>query len=1073
MEARDYILGLDLGVSSVGWAAIEVDGDGKPVGIIGAGSRVFPAGLDDLEKGKGESPCVKRRLARLRRRLLQRRARRRQKLFNQLFGLRLLPTVTTPLPRGVRLGDPTYRSASIDPLYAELVPKWAARTGLSVDDAASRLPYLIRRAALSEKLEPYELGYSIFQISSRRGYSSNRKPPPATSKITGKTDDEAAAEATAEEARVVLGGIKRLEGALSAAGTTLGGYLATVNPKECRIRERYTSRKMLEDEFDAVVAAQAKYHPYLQNPAVVARLRKTIFKQRPIKSVAHLVGPCELVQGAKRAPMALPSSQRFRMLAGLNNLRVSDSRRSWLGSIPLNDGQRAALLSHLETSGDVTVGEAKKLLGLKSNEKLSAEAAGKIKGDRTSALMRAVVPAWGDMTLRERDALVQDLRSIQKPEAFQRRAVSKYGVDPSSAAELHGPDCFEEDYLAFSTRAVYAMLPRLERGLDTTNAQMQVYPKHFRPKAPVASLAPVRVVLPNITNPLVSRTASEVRGVVNELILRFGKPRIIRVELARNLKQGAKDREADVRANRSREKERDRAGRQYEDLYGRRARASDVEKILLWEECNRTCPYTGKSIRLEDLFGSDPLFDVEHIIPFSRCLDDSFLNKTLCCREENRRVKKNSTPRECYSDDRLGQILDRVRRFRLDARDQAKKKPWHVTARDKKLARFEANAEEVREMLSDFTSRQLNDTRYAAVEVVKYVSTLYGGAVDAAGVRRVQASSGGVTAYLRDAWDMNRILTGGTVKQRDDHRHHAVDAVGVALSDANIISELSRAAARGRRRRFGPVPTPWPTFYEDVSSVIAEAVVSHRRPKLAAGSFHEETHYSAPRREFGRGADTPAAAHVRKPLRGMSSNEQAAIVDPTVRAAVLACTGGVAPKDYFKADTPLPTITTRSGKVITVRSARVRTSVKAVPVGGSRHAHRVRYVKLGNNSHSEITEQPGRAGKKLVDDVVSVLDVRGRTASGRPAVAAPPQPKGFVVRRGCVMELDAVTPGGGRELYVVRSVSSRNYELVKIHDARPKGVIDKAGDTLKISSLSKFVERGARVVRISPCGFLK
>jgi CRISPR-associated endonuclease Csn1 len=1065
MRAVSYVLGLDLGVSSIGWAAIELDEDENPISILGAGSRIFPAGLDDLEKGKGESPCAKRRAARMRRRLLQRRSRRRQKLFNQLFGLGLVPTVASPPPGRVMIGDPVYRSLSINPLYAELVQRWSMKMGLSHDEVASKLPYLIRRAALTEVLEPFELGYCIYQLSARRGYSSNRKPPPEK-KARKKSEEAIEKEAAAEEARIVLGGIKRLEGEITKAGTTLGGYLATINPKEVRIRERYTSRKMLEEEFDAVVSAQASYHHTLQDPAVVARMRRIIFHQRPLKSVAHLIGPCELVGGAKRASMALLSSQRFRMLAGVNNLRVSDPKRPWLGSTPLNGDQRVVLLSHLEAKGDITTSEAKKLLGISAGQKLSAEAAGKIKGDRASTLLRRMVPTWDTMTLKERDALINDLKSIQKPEVFQRRAV-KLGVDPSDAAELHGPDCFEEEYLAFSTRAVYAMLPRLERGMDTTNAQMQAFPKHFRPMEPVERLAPVKDVLPNITNPLVSRTLSEVRGVVNELLTRFGKPKTIRVELARNLKQSAKGRAADLTANQSRERERDQAARMYEDCYGSRARASDVEKILLWEECRRTCPYTGKSIQFEDLFGPDPLFDVEHVIPFSRCLDDSFLNKTLCCREENRRVKRNRTPRECYSDIRLREITDRVKGFKLDARDRAVK-PGHTTSRDKKLARFEANTEEVKEMLSDFASRQLNDTRYAAVEAVRYVSTLYGGSVDVKGMRRVQASSGGVTAYLRDVWDMNRILTGGTVKQRDDHRHHAVDAVAIALSDANIISDLSHAAARGRKRRFGPVPPPWPTFYEDVTNVVGEVIVSHRRPKIAAGRFHEETHYSAPKREFGKGPDSPTATHVRKPIRNMSVNEQDAIVDPTVRTAVLACTGGAAPKDYFKAEVPLPTITTKSGKMITIRSARIRTSVKAVPVGAG---HRVRYVKLGGNSHAEITEKPGRAGKKLADEVVSILSVARRTASREGQVKVPPG--GFVVRRGCTMELDSLTPGGGRELYVVRAVSQTNYELVRVNDARPKGEINKSKDTLKITSLSKFVERHARTVRVSPCGFIK
>ncbi len=59
-----------------------------------------------------------------------------------------------------------------------------------------------------------------------------------------------------------------------------------------------------------------------------------------------------------------------------------------------------------------------------------------------------------------------------------------------------------------------------------------------------------------------------------------------------------------------------------------------IEKWLLAEECHWICPYTKKAINYANLF-TYPEFEVEHIIPLSRCTDNSFANKTLCHRSEN------------------------------------------------------------------------------------------------------------------------------------------------------------------------------------------------------------------------------------------------------------------------------------------------------------------------------------------------------------------------------------------------------------------------------------------------------
>src|SRR5262249_48265413 len=122
----------------------------------------------------------------------------------------------------------------------------------------------------------------------------------------------------------------------------------------------------------------------------------------------------------------------------------------------------------------------------------------------------------------------------------------------------------------------------------------------------------------------------------------------------------------------------------------------NVLKVRLAEECNWQCPYTGKGFGMEELVGDESQFDIEHIIPFSRSLDNSFVNKTLCYHEENRNKKGGNTPFQAYgTTPKWSEILDRVRHFRSDC-----------AARKLQLFLCETLPN-----TDDFVAKQLSDTR--------------------------------------------------------------------------------------------------------------------------------------------------------------------------------------------------------------------------------------------------------------------------------------------------------------------------------------------------------------------------
>jgi CRISPR-associated endonuclease Csn1 len=136
------ILGLDIGSNSIGWALVELGDEGSPVGIVGLGSRIFTKAVEE----KTPTPKnMKRRMARLTRRVLHRRSQRKQRMLNYLVKLQLLPAV----------------------LQGSTQPEVVLN---SLGD-----PYILRAKALDSKLDAFELGRVILHLVQRRGFLSNRK----------------------------------------------------------------------------------------------------------------------------------------------------------------------------------------------------------------------------------------------------------------------------------------------------------------------------------------------------------------------------------------------------------------------------------------------------------------------------------------------------------------------------------------------------------------------------------------------------------------------------------------------------------------------------------------------------------------------------------------------------------------------------------------------------------------------------------------------------------------------------------------------------------------------------------
>ena len=299
------------------------------------------------------------------------------------------------------------------------------------------------------------------------------------------------------------------------------------------------------------------------------------------------------------------------------------------------------------------------------------------------------------MTLENQNEIITDMLTIDNEQGFLNRMTSHWGFDSETAKKLATTE-LEPGYARLSLKAIRKILPHLERGMTYDKACNAAGYNHsvFNQQTAGEKLgAP-----PYLRNPVVQKALYETRKVINSIIQRYGKPAIIRLEMARDMKLTRRQREEWQKKQKDNEKANDKARDILQREFGiQNPTRSDIQKYNMWTECQMTCPYTGAVISREMLFS--PEVDMEHILPYSRSLDDSYMNKTLCMAAENRLIKHNKTPYEAYhvNEENYLSILQRINNTL----------PWP------KRRRFEQ-----KEIDTDkFVERQLNDTRYICVEV--------------------------------------------------------------------------------------------------------------------------------------------------------------------------------------------------------------------------------------------------------------------------------------------------------------------------------------------------------------------
>jgi len=871
-----YRMGLDIGTNSIGWSVLELKA-GKPCAARDAGVRIFSDGRVDQSKATLKAD---RRAARSARRCHDHYKQRRAFLLDELTKAGLFPE--SPEER--------HKLQTRDPLK-------------------------LRANALTEKLEPHEIGRALFHLNQRRGFKSNRKDrsKETTSGIVsnsvtallramGLMEEGYSAEAFKDLSKEAKKAAREKEqrqkkGALEKLGQqnalTFGLFLWQRRDKgeptrarqnsDGKLYDLYPTRDMLEHEFDAIWTAQARYHPELLTDQKRERIRTVIFTQRHLKP--QKVGKCTYLPNEDRTFQAMPSFQRYRIYQEVNNLEWTTSRgKNRLIAYPEARDAIVDMLEHpTNKKGDVTFNKMKKVLKSRrlaegdfqfNFETLKRKG---LDGNHTSNLMQdesRVGPEWHDWPLEKQDKFVSVIMNDELDDQnVHDDLMRNYGLsDAAATACVEAP--LKDGTASLSSKAARLLLAKMrDDKLVQTDAVQTVakeetdFVNPFKragagtllDRLPYYGMAVQGHIIPGkgdekdeqarigmVANPTVHIALNQIRHVVNELIARYGHPASIAIELGRELPAGQEGR---AKINKEQKANQDNNER-LDKILHEQVQASTPDnrlRLRLWEELDgdpngRCCPFSGQKIGIADLFNGQA--EIEHLIPFSKSLDDSRANKVICTRQANR-DKGNQTPYQAFGFSPDGYNWDKIfeRRTKLP-----QSKQW----------RFQKDALEIwYRKHADFTERHLNDTRYIGRLAREYLENI-------CPFNKIDVLTGRLTALLRGHWGLNSVLgdhnqTQGTKKNRNDHRHHAVDAIVIGMTSRSMLQKVAAAANRVEKLHLGrlfersangknPID-PWSGFRNHVKEIVNKIVVSHKPKRKTLGKnttdgqLHNDTAY--------------------------------------------------------------------------------------------------------------------------------------------------------------------------------------------------------------------------------------
>ncbi|MHB8854423.1 MAG: type II CRISPR RNA-guided endonuclease Cas9 [Ignavibacteriaceae bacterium] len=843
------ILGLDIGTTSIGWALIDEE-DKK---ILGMGSRIVPLSSDDRDefsKGNAISKNQNRTLKRSQRKGYDRYQLRRQNLVSILRQNNMLPAQ--------------------DLIIISKLELWA-----------------LRSKAVNEKLSLQEIGRVLLHLNQKRGYKSSRNEA-----NLDKKDTEYVAE------------VKSRHEKLKESGLSIGQYFYNelLKNEYFRIKEQVFPREAYVEEYNLILTKQQSFHPDILTESSINKIRdEIIYYQRKLKSQKGLVSVCDfegfwikktingkerdLFVGPKVAHKSSPLFQVSKIWEIINNITIKQKKGGLL-DIPLD--KKRQIFEYLDNNEKITFAELLKILELKKDDVYGNKQLVKgLPGNKTKLEIKncfddvekyknlflfelPVIESEEETSLidkrtgeiistKNKRQIIKELEmqpfymlwhtiySIADKKECYDALIKKYNLPESTAIKLASIDFAKQGFGNKSHKAIRKILPYLIEGDVYSDAcsyagynhSMSLTKQENFERKLLDKLKPIEKN--SLRQPVVEKILNQMVNLVNALLDKYGKLEEVRVELARELKQGKEERNEtfiNINANETINKEiinrltdlginpTRKTIEKYKFIFPVRSVINrdgrvDSPKIKNAVVFNQ-CIYCGQSFGLsEALYGYD--FDVDHIIPQTLLFDDSNSNKVLVHRKCNS-TKLNKTAYDYIrskGEEELNNYLERLNNWYdkgiISYSKLEKLKASHEDYLERKNGKKET-ASDIR-LWENFIDRQLRQTQYISKKAIEIIQSI---------CHNVWTTSGNVTSELRHIWGWDEVLMNLNLpkyrevglteiieiiegenkhkkelikgwSKRDDHRHHAIDALTIACTKQGFIQRFNNLNSSGVR----------------------------------------------------------------------------------------------------------------------------------------------------------------------------------------------------------------------------------------------------------------------------------
>lgn len=751
-----YRIGFDIGIKSVGYAVLENDPiTEEPIKIVDLGVRTFDA--NEVDK-TGESSAKDRRIlrgARRRRRRKDFRLERMEKLLNKTFSINFSE----------------YKNSLIN-----------------VD------VYALRAKALDDSISDAEICKIVLNLLKRRGFKSNRKS------ITKDKEEGKLKLAISKNQTLISEKCYRTIGEAIYKDpkfkTEINGRIVYDVRNHNGSYDNCFYRDDLKNELVLILQSQQKFGNSNITSEFIEKATEIFMSQRtfdvgpggnsPYKA-KFAVGNCTFLEGEKRAPKSSLTFERFNALSKLNSLRINDEN--------LTEEQRKLLLEKIDNCVNIKFSQIRNWFNLdysqtfnlcnyyikdKNLEHLSTEEIIDklenkefIKFTSTIEIRKAlsITSPLGHQELFDEISL---MLSLCKSDTTIDEYISNHEI--LSSLSIEQIDAIKglnfEKFGNLSIKAMKLIIPFLIEGhtydkacaLAGINHSSQSYEK-------LKYLKGIRLEerLKDINTPTVKRAINQTLRILNQIIEKYGSPQFVTIELARDFAKTPNERKKIEQSQLTRFNE----NQSWLDIikqYKVKPTGVDILKMRLYEEQNHKCMYSGDTIELEKLF-IDNFYQIDHAIPISRSLDDSYNNKVLVKTSENQK-KSDLIPYEYFMKYKTSEDWDNYL-ARVNILNNIKKRKILLTNS------FSENR------TLDYIDRNSNDTRYICRLLYNLMKDLLLTEPSKHHKKVVKCINGGITSYLRKCWGINKI-------REDGDAHHCIDACVIATATDGQVQKITR-----------------------------------------------------------------------------------------------------------------------------------------------------------------------------------------------------------------------------------------------------------------------------------------